>query len=51
MNREQRKYILERIERITQRKRDELDILAKRAEKHVGARTTRASLSSTVRRQ
>ena len=33
MNREQRKYILERIERITQRKRDELDILAKRAEK------------------
>lgn len=33
MNKEQRKYTLERIERIAQEKRDELDILAKRAEK------------------
>ena len=33
MNREQRKYTLERIESIAQRKRDELDSLDKRAEK------------------
>ena len=40
MNREQRKYTLERIERIAQEKRDKLNKLVERAEKHVGARTS-----------